>query len=172
MRGPLSAEDDQPLLGPVQAANATITMDLNSVHQLKSQILFALAHPTRIAILEALREGEMSVGDRSDRLGLEQANCSQHLSILRAKEIVRRRRSANLSYYAIGDAGTARLLDEINVFIRRQVPHTVATLGGIDSLARKTKPNACVSEDPRGDGRDLEVFNSRNTVFWSSADGE
>ena len=144
----MSANDALPLLGretinrrqaPPKLANAMRNMDLNRVHQLKSQILFALAHPTRIAILEVLREGEMSVGEICDRLGLEQANCSQHLSILRAKDIVHRRRSANLSYYSIGDGGASRLLDDLNVFIRSQVSHSVDILGGMATLARKTK---------------------------------
>jgi DNA-binding transcriptional ArsR family regulator len=120
-------------------ARAATAVDVNRVHHLKSQILFALAHPTRIAILEVLREGEMPAGEISERLGLEQANCSQHLSILRAKEIVARRRSANRTYYAIGDAGVVRLLDALNAFIRSQVSHTVATLSGIDPVVRKAK---------------------------------
>jgi DNA-binding transcriptional ArsR family regulator len=133
-RSELDRRWDNPSL-----ARAATAVDVNRVHQLKSQILFALAHPTRIAMLEVLREGEMSVGEISDRLGLEQANCSQHLSILRAKEIVGRRRSANRTYYAIGDAGVVRLLDALNAFIRSQVSHTVATLAGIDPVASKAK---------------------------------
>jgi len=129
----------KPLLDQSRIANTKMIMDPKRVLHLKSQILLALAHPTRMAILEGLREGEMSVGEISDRLGLRQANCSQHLSILRAKRIVRRRRSANRSYYAIGDAGAARFLNELNTFIRRQVSNTIVTLGGIDSSAGKTK---------------------------------
>ena len=133
-RGTINRRQATPKL-----ANAMRNMDLNRVHQLKSQILLALAHPTRIAILEVLREGEMSVGELCDRLGIEQANCSQHLSILRAKDIVHRRRSANLSYYSVGDRSAARLLDDLNEFIRSQVSHSVDILAGIVSLAKKTK---------------------------------
>lgn len=114
-------------------------MGVNRVHQLKAGILFALAHPTRIAILEILRKGELSVGQIAERLALEQANCSQHLSILRAKGVVVRRKSANHSYYVIGDGSVVRLLDEINDYTLRQLSDTVATFRGIDPAAREVK---------------------------------
>ncbi|HSW51566.1 MAG TPA: helix-turn-helix domain-containing protein [Bryobacteraceae bacterium] len=45
-----------------------------------------LAYPTRIAILELLRDGELSAGAMQERLGIEQANLSQHLTVLRSRE--------------------------------------------------------------------------------------
>jgi ArsR family transcriptional regulator len=55
---------------------------------LKADIFQALAHPTCIAILESLGEGEISAGALIEKLGMEQANVSQHLSVLRAKQLV------------------------------------------------------------------------------------
>jgi len=58
----------------------------DSLRRFKAEIFQALAHPTRIAIVEALRNGELPAGRLIDQLELEQANASQHLSVLRAKK--------------------------------------------------------------------------------------
>ena len=65
------------------------------LRQFKAEFFRALAHPTRIAILEHLRDGELSAGELIERLGLEQANASQHLAVMRAKNILLSRKSAD-----------------------------------------------------------------------------
>ena len=42
----------------------------DTVRKLKAEIFQALAHPSRIAILEQLRDGELSTGKLIDRVGL------------------------------------------------------------------------------------------------------
>lgn len=75
----------------------------DSLRQFKAEIFQALAHPTRIAILEQLRDGELTVSSFVERLGLEQANLSQHLSLLRARQIVVTRKVGNLVFYSVRD---------------------------------------------------------------------
>ncbi len=58
------------------------------LRRFKAEIFKALAHPTPIAIVEALRDGETSAGQLIGQSGLEQANASQHLAVLRGKQIV------------------------------------------------------------------------------------
>ncbi len=60
----------------------------DSLRRFKADIFQALAHPTRIAIIELLENGEMSAGELIEKLGMEQANISQHLAVLRAKQLV------------------------------------------------------------------------------------
>ena len=60
----------------------------DALRQFKADFFQALAHPTRIAIVEQLRDGELSAGALMERLGVEQANVSQHLAVLRAKRVV------------------------------------------------------------------------------------
>src|ERR1035437_8305723 len=67
-------------------------------HQLrayKASVFQALAHPTRIAIVEILRDGELSAGAMQARLGIEQANLSWRLTILRSRQIVVNRKGGN-----------------------------------------------------------------------------
>ena len=67
----------------------------NLLREYKADIFQSLAHPTRIAILEALRDGEMAAGAIQEQLGIEQANLSQHLAILRSRQIVANRKDGN-----------------------------------------------------------------------------
>ena len=74
---------------------------LQSLRQFKAEIFQALGHPTRIAIVEHLRAGEISVGQLCEKVGIEQANASQHLAVLRSKHIVETRKEGNQIFYRL-----------------------------------------------------------------------
>lgn len=77
----------------------------------KAELFKALAHPTRIQILELLRSGEKSVGEIQSEIGSEGSAVSQQLAILRLRNLVEARKSGNLNYYRIGDLQVNQLLD-------------------------------------------------------------
>jgi DNA-binding transcriptional ArsR family regulator len=77
---------------------------------LKSDFFRALAHPTRIRILERLVDGERSVQKLQLALGLDQPIVSQHLAALRAKQVVTVRREGSQAYYALRSPLIAELL--------------------------------------------------------------
>ncbi len=62
-----------------------------------------LGDPIRLRILELLADGEKSVGDIVERLGLAQNNVSMHLGCLRWCGYVTRRREGRYVYYSLGD---------------------------------------------------------------------
>src|SRR5262245_8690871 len=68
---------------------------------IKAELFRALAHPTRIRILERLVQGERTVQDLQDALRLEQPIVSQQLAALRAKNIVTVRRERTQAFYAL-----------------------------------------------------------------------
>jgi DNA-binding transcriptional ArsR family regulator len=82
----------------------------NQLRAYKASIFQALAHPTRIAVVEVLRNGEMSAGAIQERLGVEQANLSQHLTTLRNRQIVVNRKDGNQVFYSLRNP--VQLLDE------------------------------------------------------------
>ena len=100
----------------------------DSLRQFKAEIFQALAHPTRIAICDLLREGELTVGTLVDRLGLEQANLSQHLAILRAKQIVTTRKAGNQVFYSVRDPLILKMLDLMVQYFQKQVGQSMAML--------------------------------------------
>ena len=95
----------------------------------KAQVFQALAHPTRIAIVEALREGEVSAGALLVHLDVEQANLSQHLAVLRAKQIVVSRKAGNQVYYTLRDPVLIQVLDLLRQYFNAHLSESVAMLG-------------------------------------------
>ena len=70
----------------------------------------AIAHPLRLKILCVLGQDEVSVQDIVASVGTSQSNISQHLAILREKNILHARRRANRVYYSVGDQRTLQLI--------------------------------------------------------------
>ena len=104
----------------------------DTLRQFKANIFQALAHPTRIAIIEALRDGELPAGAIIERLGLEQANASQHLSVLRAKQIVSSRKEGNQVFYSVRDRLLIDVLDIMRRYFQAHVEEAMAMLKEID----------------------------------------
>ncbi len=84
----------------------------DELRRFKAGIFQALAHSTRIAIVELLRdEGEVPVSRIHERLDLEQANASQHLAVLRSKQIVTGRKEGNQVFYSLRDPILGKVLN-------------------------------------------------------------
>jgi ArsR family transcriptional regulator len=77
----------------------------------KAEFFKALAHPVRIHLIDCLRDGERSVGELSEMVGLELANVSQQLAVLRSKNIVSARKEGNVVYYSVVDPELFTLLN-------------------------------------------------------------
>lgn len=77
----------------------------------KAEFFKALAHPLRISIIDALRDGEVGVNELSTRLGVEQSTLSQQLAILRSRSLVVARKSGSNVFYSIHDPAIFRLMD-------------------------------------------------------------
>ena len=97
----------------------------DALRQFKSEIFQGLANPTRIAMVELLRGGERSAGQLIEKLGIEQANASQHLAVLRAKQIVVSRKAGNQVYYSIRDRALIEVLEILRRYFYDQLNSTV-----------------------------------------------
>ncbi len=93
----------------------------------------ALGHPTRIAIIELLADGELSAGALIEKLGIEQANVSQHLAVLRAKQIVVNRKAGNQVFYSVRDP----LITEVLALMKRYFQtHLKEALAMLDEMEK------------------------------------
>jgi DNA-binding transcriptional ArsR family regulator len=108
----------------------------DTLRQFKASIFQALAHPTRIAIIEILRDGELSAGSIIERLAIEQANASQHLAILRARQIVTSRKEGNQVFYSVRDPLLIEVLDVMRRYFQAHVEEAMSMLKQIDLLDR------------------------------------
>ena len=102
-----------------------------TLRQFKAGIFQALSHPTRIAIIEQLRQGELSAGELIERLGLEQANASQHLAVLRAKNIVSGRKEGNQVFYSVRDPLLVDVLDIMRRYFERHLSEAKSQLDAL-----------------------------------------
>jgi DNA-binding transcriptional ArsR family regulator len=113
----------------------------DSLRRFKAEIFQALAHPTRIAMIEALGDGEMSAGKLMEQLELEQANASQHLSVLRAKRIVVNRKVGNQVFYSLRDPVLIEVLDILRRYFSSQLTDTMNMLEEIGPETRRPRPS-------------------------------
>jgi DNA-binding transcriptional ArsR family regulator len=111
----------------------------DALRQFKADFFQALAHPTRIAIVEQLRNGELSAGVLNERLGIEQANASQHLSVLRAKNILVNRKTGNQVFYSLRDPLIIEVLDIMRRYFHAHMNEVLATLKAIDKAEKIRK---------------------------------
>jgi DNA-binding transcriptional ArsR family regulator len=111
----------------------------DALRQFKAEFFQALAHPTRIAIVEQLRDGELSAGTLIERLGLEQANASQHLAILRAKNVLVNRKVGNQVFYSVRDPRIIEILDIMRHYFHAHMSEVVATLKAMDKADKIRK---------------------------------
>jgi ArsR family transcriptional regulator len=101
----------------------------------KASIFRALSHPTRIAILEVLRDRELSARTIQEKLGVEQANLSQHLAILRSHQIVVNRKDGNQVFYSIRNAILVQVLDLMRLYFQSSLTDTIQLLGDVEREA-------------------------------------
>jgi DNA-binding transcriptional ArsR family regulator len=80
-----------------------------------------LSEPTRIKLLDRLREREATVLELTELIGTTQQNVSKHLGVLQRSGIVARRKEGNFAYYRIIDDGVLILCEGICGSLRQQV---------------------------------------------------
>lgn len=67
----------------------------------RAQVLKALAHPTRLFIVDQLSQGERCVCELTDMVGVDMSTISKHLSVLKAAGIVKMSKRGLQVYYSL-----------------------------------------------------------------------
>ena len=82
------------------------TISKPSIDEIVAEIFLALKSPYRIRILKELSSSiELNSTEIQKRLGISQSSTSQHLTILKGKGLVRKRKEGNHSYYTLTHLG-------------------------------------------------------------------
>lgn len=87
-----------------------------------------LAEPMRIKLLDRLRDGDATVQELQEGLGVSQQNVSKHLGVLLRAGMVRREKQGTYSRYAIADDSVFELCDQVCGGLRRQAAELDAIL--------------------------------------------
>lgn len=103
----------------------------DQLRQFKANIFQALAHPTRIAIVEMLRDGEIPVSRIFEHIAVDQANISQHLAVLRSKRVVVSRKEGSQVFYSIRDYALIEVLDIMRRYFEKHLEQELAVLNAL-----------------------------------------
>lgn len=70
-------------------------------YEARAKIAKAMAHPSRLLMLDLLQAQELCVNDLTEKVGVDQSTVSKHLSILREAGLVDSRKEGTLNYYRV-----------------------------------------------------------------------
>lgn len=101
---------------------------LEALRVFKAEIFQILSNPTRIHIIECLRDGEMSVGEILEQVCIEPTNASQHLALLRARRLVISRKEGNQVFYSLRDPMLMKVLDLMRQYFVSHLEESMSML--------------------------------------------
>ena len=102
------------------------------IYELHAEICKTLANPLRLEIINAIRGGEKNVNELVSIVKVSQSNISQHLTIMRQKNIVSTRRDGSHIYYKLAYPEMIKACEIIRDVLQKQ-------LAGNIRLAKKVK---------------------------------
>ncbi len=91
------------------------------VIELKAEILKALAQPTRLKILECLREGEKCICEIVPAINGEQSNVSRHISMMQKSHLVSTRKDGVRVMVKVRDPKVFEILDKVSAILKNQM---------------------------------------------------
>jgi ArsR family transcriptional regulator len=108
-------------------------------YRLHAELCKVLTDPKRLALLDALRAGERSVGHLADSIGATLANTSQHLAVMRAAGLVDSARDGTTIRYRIAEPAISEACDIVGGIIERRLERrTAAGLAAAGSVGAGT----------------------------------
>ena len=94
---------------------------MNSAANYLADVLKSLAQPTRLKIIDFLRDGERCVCEIFPAIDEEQSNTSRHLSHMQTHGILSRRKEGVKIYYAVKHPEVFEIIDRASAIVRREV---------------------------------------------------
>ena len=76
---------------------------MQEIYELQSDVCKVFSNPKRLEIMNLLKDKELSAGELIEITGLNKANLSQHMGVLRAKGVILSRREGVTVYYRISN---------------------------------------------------------------------
>ena len=94
---------------------------MNDISSFRADILKALSQPTRLKIIEFLRDGERCVCEIFPAIGEEQSNTSRHLVLMLNSGILSRRKEGLKIYYAIKYREILEIVDIVTLLVKQEI---------------------------------------------------
>lgn len=100
----------------------------DQIYSYHAEMCQVFSHPKRLELIDVLRDGEMSVGELSHRLGMAPANLSQHLAMMRERRILLARKEGNVVYYRIANPKLLMAFDMLREILFEQIRQDAAMI--------------------------------------------
>lgn len=94
----------------------------------KARVVKALAHPTRLYIIEQLKDRSHCVCELTELVGADTSTVSKHLSILKNAGLVNSRKEGTQVHYSLPDACVVKCINCLGEIVHRQLERQVAYL--------------------------------------------
>jgi DNA-binding transcriptional ArsR family regulator len=122
------------------------------LYQLKAEFFKTLGHPARIRVLELLSQREHAVAEMLPEVGIEAANLSQQLAVLRRAGLVATRKEASNVYYSLTSPQIAELLAVARAILTGVLSGQVELLEDLRTAASPVAAQVADTPDsaPRG----------------------
>ncbi|UMB53248.1 metalloregulator ArsR/SmtB family transcription factor [Lutibacter sp. A64] len=78
-----------------------MNQDIENQFLEKAALFKALAHPTRLFIINAVKDKKLSVKELTELVGVDISTMSKHLSILKNHKIIKGKKDKNYIYYSL-----------------------------------------------------------------------
>ncbi len=88
---------------------------------LKAEVLKALAQPTRLKILELLREGERCICEIVPAINGEQSNISRHISLMQKSHLITTRKDGVKVMVKVKGPEIFEIIDKVGLLLRREL---------------------------------------------------
>lgn len=102
----------------------------DQIYTYHAEMCQVFSHPKRLALINVLRNREMSVGELSRELGLALGNLSQHLSMMRERHILVSRKEGNVVFYRIANPRLLEAFDLLREILFEQIRQDAALIRG------------------------------------------
>ncbi len=100
----------------------------DQIYAYHAEMCQVFSHPKRLEAINVLREGEMTVTELSQKLGLSVGNLSQHLSMMKDRHILLSRKEGNQVYYRIANPKLLQCFDMMREMLFEQIRQDAALL--------------------------------------------
>ncbi len=91
------------------------------IYELQAEVSKTMAHPLRLAILHSLKDGEKTVNQLTELTGASQSNVSQHLALMRQRDIVLTRKEGSNIYYRVSSPKISQACDMVREVLLEQL---------------------------------------------------
>ena len=102
-----------------------MNIKISDRYEQRARIMKALAHPTRLFIIEELERQEICVQDLTEKIGSDISTVSKHLSVLKNAGLVIDRKEKNCVYYRVKTKCVLNFLECAENVIRQNAPQDI-----------------------------------------------